>query len=176
MEWHLDGNQLPFESTDEVVEVASTKTKYISLAGLQQGTHSVQFRSYVTINGEKFYSDIVYMGIMVYTLADRNPLIAVVVTNPSNKGIATSGLTIYGVEQYSPYTFRMAVYDPQGAASTETSVYTDSNLQGTVSIANGIPVDYTVRLSNVGATSLRIEAGVSSFVANMEVEKSSANI
>lgn len=175
-EWYLDGNQLPFESTDEVVEVAATKTKYISLASLQQGTHSVQFRAYVTVNGEKFYSDVVYMGVMVYTLADRNPLIAVAITNPSNKGIATSGLTIYGVDQYSPYTFRMAVYDPQGAAATETSVYTGNNLQGTVSIANGIPVDYTVRLSNVGATSLRIEAGVSSFVANMEVQKSSANI
>lgn len=176
MEWYLDGNQLPFESTDEVVEVAATKTKYINLADLQQGTHSVQFRAYVTINGEKFYSDVVYMGVMVYTLADRNPLIAVAVTNPSDKGIATEGLTIYGIEQYSPYTFRMAVYDPQGAAVTETSVYTGNNLQGTVSIANGVPVDYTVRLSNVGATSLRIEAGVSSFVANIEVEKSSANI
>lgn len=176
MEWYLDGNQLPFESTDEVVEVSTTKTKYISLAGLQQGTHSVQFRAYVTINGEKFYSDVVYIGVMVYAMADRNPLIAVAVTNPSDKGIATEGLTIYGIEQYSPYTFRMAVYDPQGAAATETSVYTGNNLQGTVSIANGIPVDYTVRLSNVGATSLRIEAGVSSFVANMEVEKSSANI
>lgn len=176
MEWYLDGNQLPFESTDEVVEVAATKTKYISLAGLQQGTHSVQFRAYVTINGEKFYSDVVYMGVMVYTLADRNPLIAVAVTNPSDKGIATGGLTIYGVEQYSPYTFRLAVYNPQGAASTETSVYTGNDLQGTVSIANGTPIDYTVRLANVGATSLRIEAGISSFVANMEVEKSSANI
>ena len=176
MEWYLDGSLLPFESTDEVVEVAATKTKYINLAGLQQGTHSVQFRAYVTINGEKFYSDVVYMGVMVYTLADRNPLIAVAITNPSDKGIATGGLTIYGVEQYSPYTFRMAVYDPQGAAATETSVYTGNNLQGTVSIANGTPIDYTVRLANVGATSLRIEAGVSSFVANMEVEKSSANI
>lgn len=176
MEWYLDGNLLPFESTDEVVEVAATKTKYINLAGLQQGTHSVQFRAYVTINGEKFYSDVVYMGVMVYTMADRNPLIAVAITNPSNKGIVTSGLTIYGVEQYSPYTFQLAVYDPQGAASTETSVYTGSDLQGTVSIANGTPVDYTVRLSKVGATSLRIEAGVSSFVANVEVEKSSANI
>ena len=176
MEWYLDGNQLPFESTDEVVEVAATKTKYISLAGLQQGTHSVQFRAYVTINGEKFYSDVVYMGVMVYTMADRNPLIAVAVTNPSSKGIATGGLTIYGVEQYSPYTFRLAVYNPQAAASTETSVYTGSDLQGTVSIANGTLVDYTVRLSNTGTTDLRIEAGVSSFVANMEVEKSSANL
>ena len=176
MEWYLDGNQLPFESTDEVVEVAATKTKYINLAGLQQGTHSVQFRAYVTINGEKFYSDVVYMGVMVYTLADRNPLIAVAITNPSDKGIATGGLTIYGVEQYSPYTFRMAVYDPQGAAATETSVYTGNDLQGTVSVANSTPIDYTVRLSNTGTTTLRIEAGVSSFVANMEVEKSSANI
>jgi hypothetical protein len=176
MEWYLDGSLLPFESTDEVVEVAGTKTKYINLASLQQGTHSVQFRAYVTINGEKFYSDVVYMGVMVYTMADRNPLIAVAITNPSDKGIATDGLTIYGIEQYNPYTFRMAVYDPQGAAATETSVYTGNNLQGAVSIANGIPVDYTVRLSNVGATSLRIEAGVSSFVANIEVEKSSANI
>lgn len=176
MEWYLDGSLLPFESTDEVVEVAATKTKYINLAGLQQGTHSVQFRAYVTINGEKFYSDVVYMGVMVYTLANRNPLIAVAITNPSDKGIATGGLTIYGVEQYSPYTFRMAVYDPQGAAATETSVYTGNDLQGTVSVANGTPIDYTVRLANVGAISLRIEAGVSSFVANMEVEKSSANI
>lgn len=176
MEWYLDGSLLPFESTDEVVEVATTKTKYINLAGLQQGTHSVQFRAYVTINGEKFYSDVMYMGVMVYTLADRNPLIAVAITNPSDKGISTGGLTIYGVEQYSPYTFRMAVYDPQGAAATETSVYTGNDLQGTVSVANGTPIDYTVRLANVGATSLRIEAGVSSFVANMEVEKSSANI
>ena len=176
MEWYLDGVQIPFEQVDEIVEAEATKTKYISLSGLQQGTHSVQLRAYVTINGEKFYSDVVYLGVMVYTLADRNPLIAVAITNPSDKGIMTDGLTIYGVEQYSPYTFRLAVYDPLGAAFTETSVYTGNELQGTISVVNGHPIDFTIRLSGSGATSLRIEAGVTSFAANLEVEKSSANI
>ena len=176
MEWYLDGVQIPFEQVDEIVEAEATKTKYISLSGLQQGTHSVQLRAYVTINGEKFYSDIIYMGVMVYTGTDRKSLVAVAITNPSDKGIMTDGLTIYGVEQYSQYTFRLSVYDPQGTASTETSVYTGNDLQGTVWVVNGSSVDYTIRLSNYGETTLRIEAGVTSFVAGMVVNKSSANI
>lgn len=176
IEWYLDGKQLPFESTDEIVEVSATKTKYINLSGLQQGTHNIQFRAYVTVNGEKFYSDVVYMGIMVYTLTDRNPLIAVAITNPSDKDIITDELTIYGIEQYSPYTFRIAVYNPQGSAYTETSIYTNNDLQGIVAITNGAQTEYTIRLSSIGSVILRIETGTSQFTANLQVEKSSANL
>jgi hypothetical protein len=47
MEWYLDGVKLPFvKSEDEIVDVLATKTKYITLANLQQGVHSLQFRAY----------------------------------------------------------------------------------------------------------------------------------
>lgn len=176
VEWYLDGAQLEYESTDEVVEIETTRTKNISMAGLAQGKHSIQARAYVTVNGEKFYSNVLYMDAIVYTAADRNPIIAVAAEIPSQYGIQTGVLKLYGVEQYTPYTFKFAVYNPTGAASTEATVSVGGEVQGTVTTANNTVYPYTVRVNTTGTTTLKITADGVSYDATMEVAESSMDI
>ena len=176
IEWYLDGVQQEYESIDEVVNTTANRTKYISMSGLSQGTHSIQARAYVVLNGEKFYSDTLYLGVIVYTTVNRDPIISIKASIPSEHGIATNGLTLYGVEQNTPYTFSFSVYNPSGAASTNADVKVGGVSQGVVSTTNGQVVDYTLRIANEGQTTLAIVAGVTTFTANVVVEKMDAVI
>lgn len=176
IEWYLDGVQQAYESADEVVDTTASRAKYISMSGLAQGTHNVQARAYVILNGEKFYSDTLYLGVIVYTAVNRDPIIAVKTTIPSECGIQTNGLTIYGVEQNTPYTFGLAVYNPTGAANTTAIVKVGGVQQGSVQTTNGQEMSYTLRIATTGTTTLSIVAGVTEFTANMEVQKMHAAI
>lgn len=176
IEWYLDGVQIPFEQIDEVVDTMTNRVKFISMSGLTQGTHSIQARAYVVLNGEKFYSDTLYLGVIVYTAVNRDPIIGIKASIPSKHGIATNNLTLYGVEQNTPYTFSFSVYNPSGAASTNADVKVGGVSQGVVSTTNGQVVDYTLRIANEGQTTLAIVAGVTTFTANVVVEKMDAVI
>lgn len=175
-EWYLDGIQLPFEQIDEVVDTMTNRVKFISMSGLTQGTHNIQARAYVVLNGEKFYSDTLYLGVIVYTAVNRDPIIGIKASIPLEHGIATNNLTLYGVEQNTPYTFGFSVYNPSGAASTNADVKVGGVSQGVVSTTNGQVVDYTLRIANEGQTTLAIVAGVTTFTANVVVEKMDAVI
>lgn len=176
MEWYLDGIKQSYEATDEIVEVESSRSKYISMAGLLQGKHSLQVRTYVTINGEKFYSDTLYMDLIVYTGANRDPIISVATEIPSEYGIVTGTLKLYGVEQYTPYTFKFAVYNATGAASTEATVSVGGVKQGTVNTINNTVYPYTIRINESGSTTLKISAGITNYEINVDVSGSSDNI
>jgi hypothetical protein len=176
IEWYLDGVQLPFEQTDEVVDTMTNRMKFIGMSGLAQGTHSVQARAYVVLNGERFYSDTIFFGVMVYTAVNRNPIIGVKVSIPSEYGISTQGLTLYGVKQNTPYTFSFSVYNPTGAASTNAEVKVDGVSQGEISTSNGQVVDYTLRIAKEGQSTLEIIAGVTTLGIGVEVEKTDVTI
>ena len=84
MEWYLDGVLLDYVKVeDEIVDVSTSRTKYISLSNLNQGRHSLQLRAYTMLDGEKFYSDAIYYDLIVYTGADREPIIGVSAVIPS---------------------------------------------------------------------------------------------
>ena len=176
IEWYLDGVQQAYESLDEVVDTMASRTKYIKMSGLAQGTHNIQARAYVVLNGEKFYSDTLYLGVIVYTAVNRDPIIAIKTTIPSEHGIQTGGLTLYGVEQNTPYTFGLAVYNPTGAATTNAIVKVGGVQQGSVQTTNGQVMSYTLRIASVGTTTLSIVAGITEFTANVEVQKMQATL
>ena len=161
VEWYLDGELLPFvKSEDEVVDVIATRTKYIEIANLQQGTHSLQLRAYTVVNGEQFFTDTLYRDIMVYTGADNNVILGVAVTIPRLYGIlgANDPVAIYDMVQYVPYTLRFATYSPFNAANTEVVVSLDGKEMGRVGSVNNVENRFVITPSTAGTKMLKLSA------------------
>jgi hypothetical protein len=157
MEWYLDGEQLAAEAEDEVVEYSAARTKYISLAGLAQGVHNVQMRAYVVLDGERFYSDVVWMDVLVYTAADREPMVALKAVIPSEEGIQEE-LTLHDVVQYVPYEFDFAVFNARGAASTDVEMSVSEQVLASVQAKSGEVYRQTIRVDEAGNKVLKIKA------------------
>lgn len=144
VEWYLDDVLLEFvKNEDEVVEVEAERVKYIQLANLQQGRHSLQIRAYTTINGEKFYTHTLYRDIMVYTGVDSNIIMAMSMEIPAEYGLVSGSPTIYGMMQYIPYPLRFTTYSP-GNRTVQVSVKMDEDILGNVSSQNGIVNEFSI--------------------------------
>ena len=161
VEWHLDGELLHFvKAEDEIVDVIATRTKYITLSNLQQGTHSLQIRAYTIVNGEKFYTDTLYRDLIVYTGANNNVIIGVAVTIPREYGVlgVNDNVAIYNMVQYVPYTLRFATYSPTNASSTEVTISLDGLVKGTIGSANGVENEFVLTSKTSGNKSLKLSA------------------
>ena len=179
VEWYLDGEMLPFVKVeDEVVDVIATRTKYITLSNLQQGTHSLQIRAYSLVNGEKFYTDTLYRDIIVYTGVSSDVIIGVATTIPRDFGVlgANDNVTIYGMVQYIPYTLRFATYSPSNAANTEVTIKLDGVVKGVVNSSNGIENKFILTSTSSGNKVLNLSAsGISKDIPTM-VQETDMNI
>lgn len=173
MEWYLDGEQLEFiKNEDEVVEVSSTRTKYISIAGLAEGRHDLQFRAYTMINGEKFYSQTLYRDFMVYKVESIKEIIAVAITLPIGQEIITEdNLTITGITQYIPYEIRFATFNPS-ASTSNVQILVDDVVVANVSSNNGEENTYSILQTTSGSKTLKIRTDSSEYVIPIEVDKS----
>ena len=179
MEWYLDGVKLPFvKSEDEIVDVLATKTKYITLANLQQGVHSLQFRAYTSVDGETFYTEAFYRDLIVYTGANSSPIIAVAVNLPKDRGIlgADDPISLYGLSQYVPYTLRFATYSPTNAASTSVTIAIDGAPQGTVQSSNGNENRFTFTPSSGGNKTITLTAGSTTYSLPAVISGSSIDV
>lgn len=177
MEFYLDGILLDYVKVeDEVVDVTASRTKYITLTNLSQGIHSLQFRGYVTINGEKFYSDILYRDLIVYTGVDKNPIIALQATVPVGNAVVSGVLGIWDITQYVPYEIKFAIYNPIGAAQTEAVITVDSKEQARIMTSNSQVVSYSLRASVYGAKTMTITAGSSIHSATLNIAVTTMNI
>ena len=178
MEWYLDGALLDYVKVeDEIVDVSTTRTKYIPLHDLSQGAHSLQYRAYTIINGEKFYSDIIYHDLIVITGANKNPIISVSAIIPMGNDIITSGnLQLYGITQYIPYELNFAVYNPSNAAYTDTVIAIDGKISGQIQAHNGEMCVYSFRPDEYGVKTLTITAGATVYTLGLNVSKSSINL
>lgn len=159
VEWYIDGVLQPFvKSDDEVVDVTATRAKYFTLSNLQQGAHSLQFRAYTLVNGEKFYTDTLYRDFMVYTGADSEVIIGVAVTIPKEYGVlgANDRVAIYDMVQYVPYALRFATYSPSNAASTEVTISVDGKEIGKVGSANNIENSFVFTSTTSGNKTLKL--------------------
>lgn len=178
MEWYLDGVLLDYVKVeDEIVDVSTSRTKYISLSNLNQGRHSLQLRAYTMLDGEKFYSDAIYYDLIVYTGADREPIIGVSAVIPSGYDIIKEGgLQLYGIQQYIPYMLDFSVYNPSGAVSTDAVVSVDGKAESTLATHNNEVVNYSLRPLDYGLKSLTITAGNTVYAIGMNIEKSSTSL
>ena len=178
MEWYLDGVLLDYVKVeDEIVDVSTSRTKYISLSNLNQGRHSLQLRAYTMLDGEKFYSDTIYYDLIVYTGANREPIIGVSAIIPSGYDIIKEGdLQLYGIQQYIPYMLDFSVYNPSGAVSTDAVVSVDGKAESTLATHNNEVVNYSLRPLDYGLKSLTITAGNTVYTIGMNIEKSSTSL
>lgn len=162
VEWYIDGELLDFvKEEDEVVDTEVSRTKYISLSNLQQGKHSLQLRAYSVVNGENFYTNTLYRDFIVYTGASTNTIIGVAIEIPSKNGIIgpSDNLAIYNMEQYVPYSLRLATYSPTNEQNVEVNIYLDDDLKGSIASSNDTESTYTLVSTTSGNKTLRLVSG-----------------
>lgn len=162
VEWYIDGELLDFvKEEDEVVDTEVSRTKYIPLSNLQQGKHSLQLRAYSVVNGENFYTNTLYRDFIVYTGASTNTIIGVAIEIPSKNGIIgpSDNVAIYNMEQYVPYSLRLATYSPTSEQNTEVNIYLDDDLKGSIASSNDTENTYTLVSTTSGNKTLRLVSG-----------------
>ena len=162
VEWYIDGELLDFvKEEDEVVDTEVSRTKYIPLSNLQQGKHSLQLRAYSVVNGENFYTNTLYRDFIVYTGASTNTIIGVAIEIPSKNGIIgpLDNVAIYNMEQYVPYSLRLATYSPTSEQNTEVNIYLDNDLKGSIASSNDTESTYTLVSTTSGNKTLRLVSG-----------------
>ena len=157
VEWFLDGEQLPFVKTeDEVVDVASSRMKYIELSNLSSGIHTLQSRAYTLLNGEKFYTNTLYREIMVVNSSSTENMVAIAASLPHSHGLVSESnpLIVYGAEQYIPYDIRFAT-----RKSGELTISLGSDQLATLLMTSGSEATYSIVSNKSGTLKL-------SFVGN----------
>ena len=162
VEWYIDGELLDFvKEEDEVVDTEVSRTKYIPLSNLQQGKHSLQLRAYSVVNGENFYTNTLYRDFIVYTGASTNTIIGVAIEIPSKNGIIgpLDNVAIYNMEQYVPYSLRLATYSPTSEQNVEVNIYLDNDLKGSIASSNDTESTYTLVSTTSGNKTLRLVSG-----------------
>lgn len=178
MEWFIDGSKRSHASEDDVPELEASKTKYIQLNGLSAGVHTLQFRAYVTENGENFYSHILYREFIVVGSTTSAPRIAVKGTIlDGENGLVRSGsrITFNMLTQYVPYDLTMAVYNPS-ASTTSVDVKLDGTSVATVQVENGREAVYTITPMTSGNHTLTLKAGSTTASYSMVVAETTMNI
>ena len=158
VEWYLDGEFIEFvKNEDEVVDIEAQRVKYIQLANLQQGKHSLQIRAYTTINGEKFYTQTLYRDVMVYTGVNSNSIMAISMEIPAKYGLVENTPIIYGITQYIPYPLKFATYSPSNKTINVT-VSIDMENVGSINSQNGIVNEFSI-ISNTSGNKTIYLAG-----------------
>ena len=164
MEWFVDGTKLDYnQAEDEITETSSERTKYISLAGLSQGAHSIQFRVGVQVSGETFYSKTCYREVIV-SMGDEegDAVAALAVDLPSGTVVAANETVSVSAMQYENFSLRVAAWNPDGTyintvtasvggsqiASTECTTGEESLINASFSTTG----EKTVTLAVDGAT------------------------
>lgn len=162
VEWYIDGEPLDFvKEEDEVVDTEVSRVKYIPLSNLQQGKHSLQLRAYSVVNGENFYTNTLYRDFIVYTGTSTNTIIGVAIEIPSKNGIIgpSDNIAIYDMEQYVPYSLRLATYSPTSEQNVGVNIYLDDDLKGSITSSNDTESVYTLVSTTSGNKTLRLVSG-----------------
>lgn len=154
VEWWIDGEQLPFETTDEVVESAVTRTKNIQLSAYGNGVHRLDIRAYTTVEGEKFYTEVLTRDLM-FSSGESSVMIA---TAYKRANLDTQGIEAV---QYVPCPIRIAVYNPAQLAVTPVNINVGDTQLAQLGIPNGSEVEYNILMSEPGEYTLVLTSGIS---------------
>ena len=180
VEWYIDGEQLPFVmADDEVVDVTASRTKYIEISNLQQGTHTLQMRAYTVVNGEQFYTDTLYRELIVYTKANTSDaIISVATTIPRAYGVLgiNDNVAIYDMVQYVPYTLRFATYSPTNAANTEVVITLDGKEMGRVGSVNNVENEFILTSTTSGTKALKLATATTSRELQVNIKETDMDI
>lgn len=159
IDWYVDGKFLDTDIIQGGTVDPAVDNKKISAVGLSHGIHHVQFRAYVSINGENFYTDTIYKEFIV--ISDKNnyePLIAIETIIPKNLGIVDT-VKLYNVIQYESYNISYAVYNPKHLEYIPVEIYVDNILQSTVNAPNNKELIYSFIPSESGTKIIKFKNG-----------------
>ena len=171
VEFYLDGVQLPFDADiDEVTGLSAQRTRIVPLAGLPQGSHSLQMRAYTTVGGERFVSRTLYRELMVYAGEDGQSIVALSVDIPSGE-IVQGVPVLKDAVQYIPYGFLLSAYTP-GVALTPVTVSVDGSEVLSMEVPSGTVQTVSHTFYDYGRKAVRITSGSLSRPLYIEVAKS----
>ena len=159
VEWYIDGQKLDFvKDEDEVVDVEVSRTKYITLSNLSQGTHNLQLRAYTTVDGELFYSNTLYREFIIYTGISEEIITAISTDIPSEYGIIETR-KLYGLTQYIPYNLIFATFTPGNSTISEVEIKLGDIMLGSLLSENDKVNVFSITASNVGNNTISIISG-----------------
>lgn len=177
VEWYLDGERIAYnKAEDDVTEVTTSRTKYISLSGLSEGVHNIQYRASITVNGQKFYSQTLYREIMVFKGENPNRILSAIGAELSPGTIITEALVLNTLHQFIPYSFSVGAYDPQGGASIAVSILLNNSVLGQLNLTNGKAQTYTFTPTSSGEGILKLVIGDEGREIGVDIETSSQQI
>ena len=180
MEWYIDSEAVTYnKDEDEILESTSARVKYLDISELSDGRHTLQFRVYTTVDGEKFYSDTCYRDFFIKAVQYPSAvLIGVSAQIPFSKGIVSADeeLKLYNVDQYVPYSISFAVYNPAMPASTAVEVYVNDNLESTIGTPNETIETFSYTPYLPGDIILKLKTDTASRTFTGEVSGSSMDI
>lgn len=122
---------------------------------MTHGVHNIQFRAYVVVNGEKFYTDTIYKEfIVVRDHEDMTPMVSIEMVIPKYYDIAKIA-KLYGVVQYELYSINYGVYNPKNLEYVPVNIYIDDVLLSTVNAPNGRELTLSFSANESGDKVLR---------------------
>lgn len=157
IDWYLDGEQLPYEITDEIPYItAYTVNKNITLSGLTPGVHSIQYRLRSQVGENHFTSQTLFRNFFISGVT--NTIIGVASELPVGvEPIKSTVLdTLYGLVQYVPYNIRYAIYNPSESAINTVQIFLNNELQVTTNIVNGVENNSSIMSGEFGNLPFKI--------------------
>lgn len=170
IDWYIDGKFLETDTIQGGTAEEVIDNKRISAIGLSHGVHNVQFRAYVAVNGENFYTDTIYKEFAVVSdKTNTDPLITIETIIPKRIDI-TNSVKLYDVIQYEPYTLTYAVYNPKHLEYIPVEIYLNDVLQTTVNAPNNKELTYSFNPSKSGNAVIKFKYDDYYKIINADVE------
>lgn len=141
VEWFIDGVAQEYDkNVDEIVDVTSTRTKYIQLSDLARGAHSLDVRAYVKLDETNFYSKVFHREFIIENsgIYDKSPIVVLSYIKDNMDD------TTIELEQYIPYDLTFSVYDPVSPQSIPVEIFFNDEVIATLNTKNGTVNKYPI--------------------------------
>ena len=159
IEWYIDGEYFNTDTIPGGTAEAIVDNKSISVVGISHGVHNIQFRAYVVVNGENFYTDTLYREfIVVSDNKNMSPMVSIETTVPKEYGIVDNAM-MYDVVQYELYSFNYGVYNPRNLEYIPVDVYLNDVHLSTVNAPNNKELTYSFTANSSGNQTLKFKIG-----------------
>lgn len=176
IDWYIDGQLFETDLIQGGTAEAIVDNKRISVISLNHGIHNLQYRAYVVVNGENFYTDTIYAEFMVVSdLSDKNPMIAIETVIPKSYGIVEIP-KIYNVVQYELSTVNYGVYNPKKLEYIPVEIYLNDELSTIVNAPNGKELIYSFTSSVAGNVNIKFKSGDYEKIVGTEVDSTTMDL
>lgn len=156
IEWYIDGKHLETDTIQGGTADVIVDNKKISVIGMEHGVHNIQYRAYVVVNGENFYTDTLHNEFMVVTEESSDPMIAIETVIPKEYGV-TNNIKLYNVVQYELYSFNYGVYNPKNLEYIPIEIYVDGVLNTTVNASNSKELTFSFTSNTSGNKEIKFK-------------------